>query len=233
MPRNTKRRRRPDAAPFDLRREAALSILPPAVAGTATAAVFGLVYFWDPLPAWAGVIVLAAVAALAVSVIGSIAMCFLGRSRRLWKAAVVFPVAIIVGAIVLVPAFERFALVHHGVDTECVVTAKHDFVKTIDGEEEPMTAHDLLCRGQEPVSIDTDRDEQLELSEVRIVVFDPLGRVDPDFGDPSAAEGLSFVLLSVLFLSGGVAARLFLVDDGTIVDAVSAGLGRLGRRLAA
>ncbi|MCD0443009.1 hypothetical protein LO763_05135 [Glycomyces sp. A-F 0318] len=231
MPRKSESGRRPDPLPFDLRSEVARSVLPPVLAVAAMATVLWLgLFLQDPLPPWARAVGAAAVAA---PVVGAIASCFRGRSRRLWKPALAFPVAVIAAAAALVPAFERFALAHHGVDAECSVVSKRDYVKHLEDEDEPMTAHEFLCRGWGPVSLDTYRDEQLEPGEVRIVVFDPLGRVDPDFDDPDFGDGLLFIPLPLLFIAGGIAIRLFLVDDGTIATAVGAGFRRLRGRFAA
>ncbi|THV26464.1 hypothetical protein [Glycomyces paridis] len=94
-----------------------------------------------------------------------------------------------------------------------------------------MSGHDFLCTGWDPVELDTYRDEQLEMSEARIVVFDPLGRVDPDFDDPSALRGAALLSLAVLLFAGAAVARLFIVDDGTVARGIVTAFGRVRRRL--
>ncbi|PRY56818.1 hypothetical protein [Glycomyces artemisiae] len=218
----------PDTAPFNVRREVAIAVLLPLFAVAVMCAFLWLDLFSaEPLPLWGEILGVAVVAAPAVA---GVVLCFRGRARRNWKAAMVFPATIVAAATVQISAFNQFALVHHGVDVECTVAHRTDYVAETDEGDLPRSAHEFRCVGWDSPTLTTDREEALRLSEVRIVVFDPLGRVDPDFGDPSLAGGLAFAPLSLLFFAAGALSRLYLVDDGSLKAAAAARFRRMRRR---
>ncbi|MBO3735705.1 hypothetical protein [Glycomyces niveus] len=153
-------------------------------------------------------------AAVAAPVATAITLSFQGPSRRNWKLALAFPLIIIAGMSSLIPAFDAFALAHHGVDVECVVTSRRDYVSHTDDGDEPMSEHEFRCIGWDSPTIDTDRDEALQVGDHQIVVLDPLGRVSPDLGDPTWSDGLFYASLSLLLFAGAAAFRLYFI--GTI-----------------
>ncbi|MQM24053.1 hypothetical protein [Glycomyces albidus] len=191
MPRTSSPEPRWDGAPLDARHEIRLAVaLPLVAAAAAAAALWSHLFATGPLRWWGTAI---AGAVLAAALAGAVALCFRGRSRRRWKPATVFPIAIAVGVGALVPAFEQFALAHHGVSVECTVASRIDYIAE--------------------------------------TVFDPLGRVGPEFGDPSASGGLAFAPLTLLFLTAGASFRLYLVDDGSIRAALADRIRRLRGRV--
>jgi len=214
MPRNTHPGQRHTAGTIDARREITLAVALPIAAAAATSAALWLAQFSStPLPWWGQLLSFVAVAAPAAT---AITLSFQGPSRRNWKLALAFPLLIIAGTSSLSPAFGDFALAHHGVDVECVVTSRRDYVAHTDDGDEPMSEHEFRCTGWDSPTISTDRDEALQVGDHQIVVFDRLGRVSPDLGDPTWIDGLFYAALSLLFFTGAAAFRLCFIDDGTI-----------------
>jgi hypothetical protein len=215
-------------------REIALSVLPPGLAAASISLVLWCAFFFpDPRPAWVNIVGLIAGATLAAVWGAAIAMCFMRAMRRRWKASLLFPVAIAGGVVSLGAAFQEFALLDHGVDVECEVTAvsHHDRYDADEEELVPMSAHEFTCPGRDAVLLETDRADRLAVGDARIIVFDPYGRIDPDFGDPSMRDGLLFALLSLIVFAAAAAIRILIVDDGTVVAAVGRVLGALKRML--
>lgn len=120
------------------------------------------------------------------------------------------------------PAFNQFALAHHGVDVECAATSRYDYIADFNGDEEPMSEHHFARVGWDSPILKTEREEALEINDHRIIVFDPLGRVGPNFGDPSPAGGLTFLPLTLPGVLAATAIRLYLIDSGEIKDALTA-----------
>jgi hypothetical protein len=234
MPPKQRRQRRHPAEPKRVRRQIALSVLPPVLAAASISLVLWLFYFFPgPRPALVDVVGLIAGATLVAVWGAAIAMCFMRAMRRRWRAALLFPVAIAGGVVSLGAAFQEFALVEHGVDVECEVTAVSHFDRyDADAEElEPKSTHEFRCPGWEAVPLETDRADRMAVGDSRIVVFDPYGRIDPEFGDPTMRDGLLFVLLSLILFAAAAVIRILIVDDGAVVAAVGRVLGTLKRML--
>ncbi|MEU5156520.1 hypothetical protein [Glycomyces sp. NPDC021274] len=205
--------------PLNARREITLAIALPLAAVALTAIVLSLhLFVSEPIPGWGKALGFAAIAA---PVVAATVLCFRGRARRNWKATLVFPLLIAAGSGALVPAFNQFALAHHGIDVECAVSYRNDYIAHMEDGDEPKSEHEFRCVGWDPPTLTTGRDEALERGDHLIIVFDPLGRVDPSFGDPSLAGGLMFTPLTLLFIAAATAIRLYLIDDGTIKTALT------------
>ncbi|MDN3241007.1 hypothetical protein [Glycomyces tritici] len=223
MPHSSHPVRRPSRSPgppLNARREIALAIALPLTAVALTATVLWLnLFLSDPLRGWAKALGFAAIAA---PVVAAAVLSFRGRAHRNWKATLAFPLLIAAGSGALVPAFNQFALAHHGIDVECAVSYRNDYIAHHEDGDEPMSDHEFRCVGWDPPTLKTDREEALEIGDHRIIVFDPLGRVNPSFGDPSPAGGLVFLPLTLLFTAAATAIRLYLIDDGTVKAALTA-----------
>jgi hypothetical protein len=160
MPRTSSPEPRWDGAPLDARHEIRLAVaLPLVAAAAAAAALWSHLFATGPLRWWGTAI---AGAVLAAALAGAVALCFRGRSRRRWKPATVFPIAIAVGVGALVPAFEQFALAHHGVSVECTVASRIDYIAETEGGDDPRSDHEFRCVGWESPELTTGREAALQ-----------------------------------------------------------------------
>lgn len=181
----------------------------------------------DPVPAWTGNV---AVAVVVAAVVAAIVLCFIGPIRRRWRFALAFPLLTFGAAGMLPSAFEELALADRGVHVECTVVSKRHYFAHYEDGDEPMTDHRLRCGDWGATSHATQRDEEFAVREVVVAVFDPLGRADPNFGEPRTSTGLLLIPLSALFALGAIACQLYLVD-GTFAAAIRARVARIRAQL--
>lgn len=212
--------------PIDARREVLYAIVPPVFTFAAASATSWLHAFAQG----STVTDLVFVACVVLTMIGAIAIvatAFLGRLREIMKRVfLVMPLLVLLTMLGPIVAIDQFVLATRGVQVECEVISKRDYVRSSGVER---TDHEFACPGWPSFNEDTDREEQLPLGHDVIATIDPLDKALPSLREVSTQKGIVTVLVAAGLLIVLIIGRLVAVDDGSIRTEIASTLRRLQR----